>query len=158
MDQERVDPVADLEMMRHRADRRHARRNSLWLHVLFPFFLGTLAVAALVVWAGYSAIGDASSWADTSLTFLLLPLLMLCLLPLALIVALSYGLFILFGWLPEPLDKLDHVLGQVTKGTRRVTSAAVQPLIQMKAIWAGFSAGVARIGATLRGDRGERHD
>ena len=158
MDHERVDPVADLEMMRRKADRRRARRNSFWLYVLFPFFVGVLAVAALVVWAMDAGIGDASSWADTSLTFLLLPLLLLCLLPLALILGLSYGLFKLIGWLPEPLDKVDHVLGQAAYSTERVSRAAVRPLIRTKAIWAGYKAGVARIGATLRGERGEEHD
>ncbi|MEJ2013690.1 MAG: hypothetical protein P8X64_15890 [Anaerolineales bacterium] len=155
MQEERTDPVTDMEKMQRRAERRRRRRTSLWLSVLLPFLAGTLVIAALVAWAWIGGAGDASAWADTSLTFLMLPLLLLCLLPFVLMLALSYGLGKLIGWLPEPLDKVDHALGQVGRGAEKVTRAAVQPLIRAKAFSAAAVAGWARLGEIIRGERGE---
>jgi len=157
VDQERMDPVADLERIRRSAERRQARRKSLWLGVLLPFLAGTLAIGGLVIWAWTAGVGSASAWADTSLTFLLLPLLLLCLLPFALLLALSAGLIKLIGWLPEPMDRVDHFLGQVERGTGRAARAAVQPMIKASALWAAVVAGWAWLGSTLRGERGEKH-
>jgi hypothetical protein len=154
MQENRTDPVMDMEMMQRKAKRRARRRTSMWLNVLLPFVVGTLAIAALVAWAWLGGTGDASAWADTSLTILLLPFLLLCLLPFILLLALSYGLGRLLGWLPEPLDKIDHALGRVERGTERVTEAAVQPLIHVKAFLAAVAAGWAKLGEIVRGERG----
>ena len=147
-----MDPVADIETARRRTTRRAARRRSLWLSVLLPFIAGTLVIAAIVAVAWRSGAGTASSWADTSLTFLLLPLLLLCLLPFALLVALSYILARLMGWLPEPLDRLDQIMQRVQAGSGRVTRTAVRPFIHLRALWAAFGAGFERF---MQGNRGE---
>ena len=147
-----MDMVADLEVMRRKAERRRVRRRSLWLSVLLPFFLGLLGIGGLVAWAWASGAGSASAWADTSLTFLLLPLLLLCLVPFLLLGALSFGLIKLIGWLPDPLDRVDHILGRIERGSEQATRAVVQPLIRVKSLGAAFKAGWARLGAILRGE------
>jgi len=152
VDEQRLDPVADIEAARRRTVRRTARRRSLWLSVLLPFIAGTLVIAAVVAVAWRSGAGTASSWADTSLTFLLLPLLLLCLLPFALLVALSYGLVRLMGWLPGPLDRLDQIMQNVQAGSGKATRAAVRPIIQLRALWAALGAGFERF---MHGNRGE---
>jgi hypothetical protein len=152
MDGDRTDAVADLERMRRKAERSLARRRSLWLSVLLPFFLGTLGMGALVAWAWTSGTGSASAWADTSLTFLLLPLLLLCLVPFLVLAALSFGLIKLIGWLPDPLDRVDSILRRIERGSERAMRAAVQPMIRVKALSAAVQAGWARLGAILRGE------
>jgi hypothetical protein len=152
MDRDRTDAVADLERMRRKSERRLARRRSLWLSVLLPFFLGTLILGALVAWAWTSGTGSASAWADTSLTFLLLPFLLLCLVPFLVLAALSFGLIKLIGWLPDPLDRVDSILGRIERGSERAMRAAVQPMIRVKALSAAVQAGWARLGAILRGE------
>ncbi|MFV9674800.1 MAG: hypothetical protein ACNYZI_05405, partial [Anaerolineales bacterium] len=71
---------------------RPAEKRDYWVWIYLPFLIGILVfvgIGLLVVRAGF---GSASVWADTSLIFMLLPMILLGLVLLVLLVALVYGI------------------------------------------------------------------
>jgi hypothetical protein len=137
-------------------ERAKKRRRSFWLGIALPFVLGTAALGAGVYLVSRSGVGDASAWADASLSFLLIPMLLLCLIPLALIGALIYGAQKLIGWLPEPMGSLDTGMRRVNRSVRRVMEAGLKPLISIKGFWAAWKAAFAQLRISNR--RGAKYE
>jgi hypothetical protein len=129
---------AGIEILDRQAARVKKRRSSLWLSVILPFILSVVAVAALVYFVARSPAADPGAWADTSLVFLLLPLLILCLIPLVLAGLLIFGTTKLIAWLPEPLASLESGVRRVNRSLSKGIRVGLKPLIILKALWAAF--------------------
>ena len=142
-----------VEVLDRQAARVRTRRKSLWISVILPFILGVFAVAALVYFAARSPIAGPSAWADTSLVFLLFPLLILCLIPLVLTGLLIFGTTKLINWLPEPLDSVESGVRRVNRGLTRGIRVGLKPLIILKAIWAAVKSAFNQLRALV--GRGE---
>lgn len=110
---------------------RH-RREVLW-QVFVPLLTGVLLVGALAVGIIVSGVGDASRWADISLIWLLVPMLVLALIPLALLVALIYGLALLMGVLPPYARQAQQVFETIEAVVRRNADRAVEPFLRVHA-------------------------
>jgi len=136
-----MDDVTDrhgIEILDRQAARLRTRRRSLWLSVILPFILGVAAVAALVFFAARAPFSAPSAWADTSLVFLLLPMLILCLIPLVITGLLIFGTTKLLAWLPEPLGSLESGVRRVNRSLSKGIRIGLKPLIILKALWAAI--------------------
>lgn len=110
---------------------RH-RREVLW-QVTLPLALGSLAVlvvAGLVVALG--AAGDASLWADISLVWLLAPLLLACLLPLALLGGLAYAVVQVIAVLPGYARQVQDFFVLVRLRLAQAEDRLVEPLLRLQ--------------------------
>jgi hypothetical protein len=142
-----------IEPLNRQAERMKKRRISLWLSVVLPFILDVLAIGAMVVFVARSGTGSASAWSDTSLIFLMIPMLLLCLIPLVLVGLLIYGTSWLIGWLPGPLGSLESGVRRVNRGMSHVLQSGLRPLIILKALWAAIKTAITRLlGSTGRGE------
>lgn len=110
---------------------RH-RREVLW-QITLPLVLGSLAVlivAGLVVALG--AAGETSLWADVSLIWLLAPLLLACLLPLALLSGLAYAVVRLIAVLPGYARQVQDFFGYVGFRIAQAEDCLVEPLLRLQ--------------------------
>ncbi len=148
-----MDSGPGIDLLNRQAERTKKRRMSLWLSIVLPFILSLAAVAALVFFVARSGMGNASVWSDTSLIFLMLPMLLLCLIPLVLVGALIYGTFWLIGWLPGPLGTVESGVRRANRSLSRVLRVGLRPLITLKAFWAAIKAALSRLQTSAR--RGE---
>ena len=142
-----------VEVLDRQAARVRTRRKSLWISVILPFILGVFAVAALVYFASRSSAAGPGAWADTSLVFLLFPLLILCLIPLVLTGLMIFGTTKLINWLPEPLGSVESGVRRMNRGLTRGIRVGLRPLITLKAIWAAVKSAFNQLRAWV--GRGE---
>ncbi len=105
------------------------KRGRPWLWIGLPIFLGGLIIAGAIYLVMSQAFGTARIWADVSLIVVLLPLCILGFIPLLILVALSYGVGRLVGWLPGPMVEADHLFKRMAREGRRGSDLAVQPLL-----------------------------
>lgn len=122
----------DVEDEQHPEIRR-GYRFQLWFEILIPIALGFTAVAALALALFRSGLGTASAWADAALALMMLPFLLLGLLPLALVIALAYGIGWLTGKVPAPLRKLRVAVFRASISAERAADLAVEPIIRGRA-------------------------
>jgi len=144
-----MNPVLPPEPRDPLAQARH-RKETFW-QITLPmavFGLLLLALAALIV--GGTAV-EAGLWADVALIWLLAPLLVLALIPLALLIALWAGLRRLSALLPVYSWRLQAVLGQVRGQIEVGSDRLLAPLLRLR-IWQAQVATLRRgVGQRLRG-------
>lgn len=105
------------------------KRGRPWLWIGLPLLLGGLIIAGAITLTINQTFGTARIWADVSLIFVLLPLCILGFMPLLLLIALSYGVARLVGWLPGPMGQADHLFKRMAREGRRGSDLAVRPLL-----------------------------
>lgn len=151
-----MDSIPGIDLLNRQTERINKRRTSFWLSVVLPFIASVLVVGVLVYLIARSGMGSAGAWADTALTFLMLPMLLLCLIPLALVGVLTYGTFWLIGWLPGPLGTVETGVRRVNRGLSRGIDVGMRPLITVKAFLTAIRVGLSRL-QDFTG-RGEWHE
>lgn len=119
---------------------RRIKRGKPGLWIGLPLFIGLLIVAGLIAAVYATGFGTTRIWADVSLVLILLPLCVLGILPLALLVALSFGVAQLVDWLPDPLRQLDDFLARVAREARKGSKLAARPLLGLHGVMATISA------------------
>lgn len=122
----------DVEDEQHPEIRRSYRKQ-LWFEILIPVAIALAAVAGLAIALARSGLGTASAWADAALALMMLPFLLLGLLPLALVIALAYGIGWLTGKVPPPLRKLRVAVFRASISAQRAADLAVEPIIRGRA-------------------------
>lgn len=115
---------------------RTRRRGRPWLWIGLPLLLGAIVIAGTVVMVFTTGLGTTRIWADVSLIFVLLPLCIMGLIPMLLLIALSYGTGRLLGWLPEPMDQFVQIMERVDRETRRGGGIVAQPMIAFQGLMA----------------------
>ena len=137
---------------------RPAEKRGDWVWIYLPFLIAVLALAGigfLIVRAGF---GSMSTWADASLSLMLLPAIILGLIPLILFGLMIYGLIKLIALLPEWFLSIRRIFGQAENAAQRAGDIAVRPLIVMKSSWAGLRASCGWLISIVRIFKGEIHD
>lgn len=119
------------------ATRRYIRRG-----ITLPLIIGFLMLTALIVVIVALGFGGIGVWADTSLVFLILPMLLVGLLILIFSSALLYGVWRLSGWVLSPLQRAQTYAARAVHITRRSMDLTAKPVI----VLSGLAAGLARIG------------
>lgn len=122
----------------HPSYRKH--RRDLTHQILLPILLVTLIGLGLAVLVVYGAVGGhaaVSLWADISLIWLILPLMLLALLLLVLTIGLVYGLAKLLGVAPRYTGLVQHYALWLNAEIVRWTEQIIQPVLSFKA-WMGI--------------------
>ncbi len=115
------------------------RRELLW-QIVLPLVLSILVLVGLAVVVALSGVGDASRWADISLIWLLLPLLLLSLVPLVAVVAMIVLISRLIGRLPGLAVQLQQIFEQVEGIMNRVADRTSEPVIKLRSAVAALRA------------------
>jgi hypothetical protein len=100
--------------------------------VFVPLFLGVILVAALAVGIGMSSRGGTRLWADISLIWLIIPLIIAALIPLALLIALIWGLTRLLGLLPGWMYQVQGIFRRINAGVRQGADRVTAPILETR--------------------------
>ncbi|MEA1978140.1 MAG: hypothetical protein U9N80_09605 [Chloroflexota bacterium] len=137
---------------------RPAEKRDYWVWIYIPLLIVILVfvgIGFLVVRAGF---GSASVWADTSLIFMLLPMILL-----GLVLAILFG-FMIFGvvrliiMIPEWFISIRRFFWQAENAVQRTGDIAVRPFTVMKSSWAALRESISWLGSIARIFKGETHD
>lgn len=137
---------------------RPAEKRNNWVWIYLPLLIGILVfvgIGFLVVRAGF---GSASSWADTSLIFMLLPAIILGLVLVVLLGSMVYGIVKLIDIIPVWFTSIRRVFWQVENTVQRTGDIAVRPFTVMKSSWAALQESYSWLVSIARIFKGETHD
>ena len=120
-------------------------RRQIWVQIYLPLGMWVMILAALVFWVWQAGFGAVTVWADVALVVVLIPLFVLGLIILIVLAGLTYGVFWLFGWLPDPLHRLQSIIARVERGTQKGADGVARPMLVVQAVIAMLEAAVASI-------------
>jgi uncharacterized protein involved in cysteine biosynthesis len=112
------------------------RRGQAWLWIGLPLLVGLLLLGGLIGLVITRGFGGLSVWADASLIFVLLPACLMGIIPLLLLVGLSYAVAQLTGWLPGPMAEAERLMRRVAYESRRGADVAARPMLVFQGILA----------------------
>jgi len=118
------------------------RQQTLW-QIWVPFGVVVVLVlisALLVVIAGFQGTGDISRWADISLIWLILPMLLLTVILIAVTAGFVFLLFQLLRILPPYTRQLQDVFVLISFYVRKFSDAAVEPFLKAHSFSASIRA------------------
>jgi len=137
---------------------RPAEKRTYWVWIYLPLSIGILVfvgIGFLVVRAGF---GSASSWADTSLIFMLIPAIILGLVLVVLFGAMVYGIIKLIAIIPVWFTSIRIVFWQAENAVQQAGDIAVRPFTVMKSSWAALQEIYGWLVSIARIFKGETHD
>lgn len=117
-----------------------AHRRQTWLQIGLPLLLGLLAVLALAIWTVLVASGggNVSQAADTSLIFLLIPMLVMALIFLAVLAGLIYVVALIIKALPPKFYVLQGFFLNIQKTVQNVSDKLAEPTLRAKSAGAAW--------------------
>ena len=129
-------------VMNERPSYRQHKRQSFW-QILLPILLSFLAVLAglaflIVIANGGDPVGQLSTWADTSLIWLLLPLMALGLAGGLLLVAMIYLLARLLKILPTYTAQVQYYFGIAETWVKAMVQRLLNPVVKVGSAQAGI--------------------
>ena len=104
------------------------KRQVVW-QIIVPFLLVTLILLTLGVWLVWGDTVRARTWADVSIIWLLIPMLLLALASLALFILLIVGTAKLLQVTPRFTARAQQIAGQIASGTRKAADSALRPFV-----------------------------
>ena len=125
-------------------------RRQIWMEIYLPLGIGVMILAALVIWVWQAEFGAVSVWADVALVIVLIPLFVLGLIILIVLAGLTYGVFWLFGWLPDPLHRLQSTIDRVERGAQKGADGVARPMLMFHAAMAMLKAAVGSMVSIFR--------
>lgn len=128
------------------AFRRQVRRQ-----IYLPLAVGLILLFAALAGLAVGEIGDASTWADIALAYLLVLMIVAALVFLAAVALLAYGVTWLIGNLPGPAWRVQQAVGRVRVGVRRGADLGVRPLVLARSMWAAVVAVVQSVESVFKG-------
>lgn len=131
-----------LPQSRNPLTQREHHREVLW-QITLPMAVGVLLVLAAatgVIWAGVANTGDVSKWADVSLIWLIIPLMLAALLFLGLLAGLVYVLALGLRRVPFFMYRVQVFFKQVSLQVRKVSNRAVEPVMRVQSLTAAWKA------------------
>jgi hypothetical protein len=120
------------------------------MQIYLPLGMGVMILAALVFWVWQAEFGAITVWADVALVLILIPLFVLGLIALIVLAGLTYGVFWLFDWLPDPLHRLQSIIARVVRETQKGADGVARPMLVVQAVIAMLEAAVASIVSIFR--------
>ena len=117
-----------------------AHRRESRLQIILPLFFGVLVVLGLAIWTGLVASrgGNVSQAADTSLIFLLIPMLFLALIILALLGGLIYLVAVIIEALPPQFYILQGFFLAAQKWLQDASDKLTEPALRTKSAAAAW--------------------
>jgi hypothetical protein len=115
------------------------RRETIW-QIIVPLIFSISIILGLGVWAIVTVAqgGDVSQAADTSLIFLLIPVLILSLIPLVLLGGLVYSMVRLLKVLPSKFYLVQGLLLKVQERVKQGADIAAEPVLRINSVGAGW--------------------
>lgn len=141
MDMEAVSCIyAKIELMQslppvpdeHHTFRRH-RRQFLW-QILLPVVMASVLILVAAVFTGRSNTGQVRLWADISIVWLLIPLMLLGVFVFILLAGLIYLLSRLLKATPKHASRIQKFFWQVNQEARRATNLIIKPVMMLKRV------------------------
>jgi hypothetical protein len=130
---------------------RH-RHEVLW-QITVPVAVAAIVILALAILAGVlGTANDHSRWADVSLIWLVMPVVVFTLIFLILLLAVVYGLVKLIEVLPPYARQLQEFFVLITFQVGKVGDKIVEPILRTRT----FTASVRAFGRSLSAGRGVR--
>ena len=115
--------------------RRKHQREVLW-QITAPLVVGLLLLVGMVALLGFNAVVPVSQWAELSTIFLIIPLLILSLVPLALIGTLIYLTIILIPNIPPYARLAQDAIRKVAGYAKQGADMAAEPIILVESLTA----------------------
>ena len=109
--------------------KRKHKREVIW-QIMLPFVVGFLLLGGLATLLGVNAVAPVGRWAELSTIFLILPLLLLSIIPLALIAALVYLIMLLIPNIPPYARLTQDAIRKVGHYAKRGADMAAEPVLQ----------------------------
>jgi hypothetical protein len=137
---------------------RPAEKRDYWVWIYLPLLIVILVfvgIGFLVVRAGF---GSASVWADTSLIFMLLTMIILGLVLAVLFGFMTYGIVKLITMIPEWFISIRIFFWQAENAVQQTGDIAVRPFTVMKSSWAALRESYSWLVSIARIFKGETHD
>jgi hypothetical protein len=107
----------------------HARQR-LW-QITLPLVVGVIVVIALLVLASLAGTAQASRWADISLIFLLIPVMVISLIFLVLGAGLVYALVRVLQVIPAFAFRVQNLFTLIEDRVRTGANLAAEPIIRV---------------------------
>ena len=120
-----------------------AHRREVFWQIIFPFILALIIILGLVagvILAGYQGMEAVSRWADVSLIWLLLPLLIVLLVTLAILSGVVYLITKLLGVLPGYARMVQDFFSLVQLRVKSISDRLVEPVLKLHSFKAGVGA------------------
>jgi hypothetical protein len=114
-------------------------RQVLW-QVTVPLAIGVILALVFAVLATMAGPAEASLWADISLIFILIPLMVVALLFIALFAAMGYGVYRLLQILPLYARRAQVFVFKLGQRVRTGSDLAVEPILRIHSFRAGVRA------------------
>ncbi len=121
------------------------RTQTAW-QIYLPLAVGLIVVVVFAVFTGLASTEGASRWADISLIFLIIPVMMVTLLFLAFTAGLIYIVVKLLQEIPVYTRQAQEMIQMVSQRVRKGTDLAVEPVLRIH----GFRAALRALRGKLR--------
>jgi hypothetical protein len=131
-------PVEHAPMRNPRTERKYNRQRGLQIFLPLGLVLLIILAGGVLLWPASPLA--ASAYADTALSFLILPLILFGVIALVVLVGGIYVLVQILRRLPEPAYQVQLAFDRVRRGVRRGADAAAEPFIRISAIGAAIRA------------------
>ena len=115
-------------------------RREVLLQVTIPFGIGLVIVLVASVLVTLGPDDSVSRWGDTSLIWLIIPQLFVCLLFLILMGALAFGVVWIVRTLPRYARQLQDLFNRIGLRTRKITDTIVEPVLRIQSFQAKLKA------------------
>jgi hypothetical protein len=131
--------MEETTQLRNPITHKFHRRETIW-QIIVPLIFSISIILGLGVWAIVTVAqgGDVSQAADTSLIFLLIPVLILSLIPLVLLGGLVYGMVRLLKVLPSKFYLVQGLLLKVQERVKQGADIAAEPVLRINSVGAGW--------------------
>jgi hypothetical protein len=107
---------------------------------MVPIFAGLVLVVFFAVLAGLAGPAETSRWADISLIFLLIPVMVVSLLFLAIFAGSIYALMRILRIVPPFALRVQNLFSKIEQRVRRGANIAVEPILRIESWLAALRA------------------
>lgn len=128
-------PLPERNPETHRAHRRE-----VLLQITLPLVIGVIIVLVLAVLAALGAPGNVSRWADVSLIWLIIPMLLVALIFLVVFGGLAFGVFYLIRLIPGYARQVQDFFTLVGAKVKQGSDMAVEPVLRVQSFIASLNA------------------
>ena len=137
---------------------RPAEKRDYWGWIYLPFLIGILVLVGIGILVVRAGFGSVSAWADTSLIFMLLSMIILGLVLLVILGSVVYGIAKLIAIIPVWFTSIRRVFWQAENAVQQAGDIAVRPFTVMKSSWAALQESYGWLVSIARIFKGETHD
>jgi len=120
-----------------------AHRREVFWQITFPFLIALIILLGLVagvIFAGYTNAGDVSRWADVSIMWLLLPVLVIAIILFLILSGVVYLITKLLAVLPGYARLVQDFFVLVQVRVKSISDKLVEPILKLHSFKAGADA------------------